>query len=63
VWALWIAPNADSPLAPDVRVVAGSVLLLVAAGALWQAGHARPALAFAALNIVNTVLMFVLPAT
>jgi hypothetical protein len=62
VWALLIAPNGNSPLPPTPRMVAGSVLLLVAAGALAAAGHPRPAAVFAILVVVNTVLALVLPA-
>lgn len=61
IWALLIAPKSDSPLDPSVRVVVGSGLLLVAAGALWAAGHPQAAAIFAALDVVNTILMFVAP--
>ena len=62
VWGLLVAPNADSPLGPSVRIVVGSMLLLGAATALWLSGHERAAITFAVLNVVNTALMFVLPA-
>ena len=39
VWALFIAPKADSPLPPAVRIVVGSILLLVTAGGLWLVGQ------------------------
>jgi hypothetical protein len=60
VWARLIAPKADSPLPPDVRIVVGSVLLLLASAALWTAGQPTIGLALAAAIIVNTVLLFVL---
>jgi hypothetical protein len=61
IWSIWIAPKADSPLDPTVRVIVGSALLLAAAGGLWLVGLSRVAAIFAVLIIVNTILMFVLP--
>ena len=60
VWALVVAPGADNPLPRDVRMLLGTGLLLVAAGALATAG--RPALAgiFAVVVVANQVLLFVL---
>jgi hypothetical protein len=62
VWALFIAPNSDSPLAPTLRALAGSGLLLVAALLLWLVGFRVAAVVFAVLIVVNTILMLVLPA-
>ena len=62
VWALLIAPKADSPLPRTQRMLVGTALLLVAAGALWVAGHREVATVFAVVNVVNTSLMLVLPA-
>lgn len=60
VWAFVIAPNADNPIDPDVRVVIGSAVLLLASGALAAGGQPMLGLAFGAAVIVNTVLLFVL---
>jgi Protein of unknown function (DUF2568) len=60
VWAFVIAPNADNRLDPDIRVVIGSAVLLLASGALAAAGQPTLALVFGAAVIVNTVLLFAL---
>ena len=39
VWAFVIAPNADNRIDPDVRIVIGSAVLLLASGALAAAGQ------------------------
>jgi hypothetical protein len=57
IWARWIAPNSNSPLAPNTRTVVGSGLLLVAAVALWAAGDATAAWVFAGLNVLNTAMI------
>ena len=54
IWGLFIAPKSRSPLPPRPRMLVGSVLLLIAAGALWAAGHQEAAEVFAVLNVVNT---------
>jgi hypothetical protein len=61
IWAVLIAPKSDSPLPPTPRMLVGSGLLLVAAGALWVAGHREAAAVFAVLDVVNTALYLVLP--
>ena len=60
VWAVFIAPNAESPLAPTLRELVGSGLLLAAALLLWLVGFRVAAVVFAVLIVVNTVLMLVL---
>lgn len=60
VWAIGIAPGAVNPIPQPVRVVLGSGVLLLAAAALFVAGARTPALLFAALIVVNTVLLFAL---
>ena len=60
VWGLLIAPNATNPIALWLRELLGSALLLLAAGALALAGRPGLAAGFAALVVVNTVLLFVL---
>ena len=62
LWAVLIAPNADSPLAPTLRELVGSGLLLAAALLLWLVGFRVAAVVFAVLVVINTVLMLVLPA-
>ena len=51
-------PNVPIPL--QVREIAGSIVLLAAAGALYVAGAQTAALAYASLVILNTVLTLVL---
>jgi Protein of unknown function (DUF2568) len=60
LWAFVIAPKAVNPIGPDFRILIGSGVLLVAAGALAMAGLPTQGLVFAALVVVNTVLLFAL---
>lgn len=59
-WALVVAPKAENAIPADVRVLIGSVVLLLAAGALAIAGQATLGIAFAGAVILNTVLLFIL---
>ena len=59
-WAVVVAPKADNAIPADIRMLIGSVVLLLAAGALAIAGQPTLGLVFAAAVIVNTVLLFVL---
>ena len=59
IWALVVAPNADNSLPQPRRDLVGTVLLLLAAGALALAGQPGLAAAFAGVVIVNTALLFV----
>jgi hypothetical protein len=61
LWAFVIAPGASNPIPAGARVVLGSAVLLVAAGALYLAGQEVPAAVFAGLIAVNTLLLFLLP--
>ena len=56
-WALVIAPNASSPLTQPQRDLVGTVVLLVAAAALGLAGQPTAALVFAAVVVVDWILM------
>ena len=60
LWSLVIAPGANVPIPPRVREVAGSIVLLAAAAALYVAGAQTAALAYAGLVILNAVLTLVL---
>ncbi len=60
IWGLVVAPNASNALAPSVRELIGSALLLAVALGLALAGQPQPATVFAALVLVNTVLLVVL---
>jgi hypothetical protein len=60
IWGLVVAPNASNGLAPTVRVLIGSALLLAVALGLALAGQPQPATVFAALVLVNTLLVVVL---
>ncbi len=57
LWGLVVAPNAPNPLAPQVRELVGSALLLGVAAVLALSGRPVPAAAYAALVVVNTVLL------
>ncbi|MDQ3870650.1 MAG: YrdB family protein [Chloroflexota bacterium] len=58
VWALVIAPGAGEPIPQQARALLGSAVLLAAAAALYVVGQTTAALVFAALIVLNTVLMF-----
>lgn len=58
-WAFVVAPGADNPISPTVRMLIGSGVLLFSAVGLFVAGQPTPAFAFAALIIVNTVIALV----
>jgi Protein of unknown function (DUF2568) len=58
-WALIVAPKAANGLSQPVKDVIGTVLLLVTALALGAIGQPLLALIFAAVIIVNAVLLFV----
>jgi hypothetical protein len=58
-WTLIVAPGADNPLPQTARMLVGTALLLVAAGALVAAGQPQLAVIFALLIVVNQVLLLV----
>ena len=58
VWAIVVAPNASNNLDQPQRDLVGTVLLLMAAGALALAGEETLALAFGALVLLNTAFLF-----
>jgi Protein of unknown function (DUF2568) len=60
VWALVSAPKATNAIGQDVRIIIGSGVLLLAAGALAAAGHPTLAQVLAGAIIINTVLLFAL---
>jgi Protein of unknown function (DUF2568) len=59
VWALVVAPKANNSIPQPTRMVIGSVLLLLAAGALALAGQPLVAAGFAILIVANTALLLV----
>jgi hypothetical protein len=59
VWAFVVAPKADNPIDPIVRMLIGSAVLLIAAMGLYATEQRTPALAFAGLIVLNTLLAFV----
>jgi hypothetical protein len=59
-WARVVAPKAVNPLRPQVRVAIGTVLLLVAAGALGVAGQPVAAALLAAVVLLNQLFLVVL---
>jgi hypothetical protein len=58
-WAVVVAPGASNPIPGTTRMLIGSAVLLLAAGALYLAGQRPPALGMAVLVIVNTGLTLV----
>jgi hypothetical protein len=61
VWWLIVAPNTSNGLTQPQKDVIGTVILLVAAGALAVAGQPTLAVGFAAVVVVNAALLFVPP--
>lgn len=59
LWAFVIAPGASNPIPPLARVLLGSLVLLVAAGALYVAGAETLALVYAALVVLDAILLLV----
>jgi hypothetical protein len=58
-WSLVVAPGAANPIPQTARMLVGTALLLVAAGALAVAGQPQLAAVFAVLVVVNQVLLLV----
>jgi hypothetical protein len=59
VWAIVVAPKARNPLTQPQRDLIGTGLLLGSAAALLAAGEATVAFAFAAIVVVNWILLVV----
>lgn len=57
IWAFVVAPKADNPIPQTTRMLIGSALLLVTAGALSLTGQPVAAIVFAALVVLNTVVL------
>lgn len=62
VWALVVAPKARNPLSPMTRWLIGTVLLMVAAVALWVVGPQELAILFAILVAIDTAVLLWLDA-
>jgi hypothetical protein len=60
VWGLLLAPTARSGLTAVQKDVLGTIVLLMAAGALAMAGQPTAALIYAAVLLVNAGLLFAL---
>lgn len=60
VWALVVAPGASNPIPLPTRMRLGTVLLLVAAGALWLSGQSTAAIVLGAVVVVNAALLLAL---
>ena len=57
IWALIVAPKARNPLSPTTRWLIGTVLLMLAAVALWTVGPQELAILFAVLVAIDTALL------
>jgi Na+/melibiose symporter-like transporter len=57
IWALVVAPKARNPLSPMTRWLIGTVLLMVAAVALWVVGPQELAILYALLVGIDTALL------
>ncbi len=57
IWGLIVAPRARNPLAPRVRWLVGSALLLVAAAALWAVDATTVAVLLAILVVIDTAVL------
>ena len=57
IWALIVAPKARNPLSPTTRWLIGTVLLMVAAVALWTVGPQELAILYAVLVAIDTALL------
>jgi Na+/melibiose symporter-like transporter len=57
IWALVVAPKARNPLSPVTRWLIGTVLLMVAAVALWTVGPQELAVLFAVLVAIDTAIL------
>jgi hypothetical protein len=60
LWASLIAPRATIGIDRRVRIVMGTVVLLLAAGLFATTGAMPAAVAFATLIVLNTILLFFL---
>ena len=57
IWALVVAPKARNPLSPMTRWLIGTVLLMIAAVALWTVGPQELAILFAVLVAIDTAIL------
>jgi hypothetical protein len=57
LWAFVVAPKARNPLSPMTRWLIGTVLLMVAAVALWTVGPQELAYLYAALVAIDTIIL------
>jgi Na+/melibiose symporter-like transporter len=57
IWALVVAPKARNPLSPMTRWLIGTVLLMVAAVALWTVGPQELAVLYALLVGIDTAVL------
>ena len=60
VWAFVVAPKADNPLSQQARDIIGTVLLVLGAAALADAGQPRLAVIFAVVVIVDWLALVVI---
>ena len=58
IWGAFLAPKADRGLGRAQKNVIGTIVLLVAAGALALAGQPVIALVYAAVVVVNAVILW-----
>ena len=60
VWGAVVAPRAAVPVSPGVRLAVSLVVFAAAAGALYATDHSVLAVAFAAVVVVDTALVYAL---
>jgi hypothetical protein len=61
LWGLFISPKARFPTGRLGRAGFGLIVFLASAGALAARGYATPAMTFAAVAVVSSVLVYFLP--
>jgi hypothetical protein len=59
IWTLVVAPGADNPIPQTVRTLLGTALLLLTAAGVALVSQRTPAIVYAVIVLLNTVLMLI----